>query len=62
MRVSFCDFPVGNTEKPLGNDLLSQEVALQVPSALTCLTTGFEMGPGVPMPLKSPRDVFTTLI
>ena len=46
-------------EKPLGNDLLSQEVALQVPSALTGLTTGFGMGPGVPLPLKSPRDVFT---
>jgi hypothetical protein len=30
-------------EKPLGNDLLSQEVALQVPSALTALTTGFGM-------------------
>ena len=45
-------------EKPLGNDLLSQEVALQVPSALTCLTTGFGMGPGVPTSLKSPRDLF----
>ncbi len=51
----------GGKEKPLGNDLLSQEVALQVPSALTGLTTGFGMGPGVPLPLKSPRDVFTTL-
>ena len=30
-------------EKPLGNDLLSQEVALQVPSALTGLTAGFGM-------------------
>ena len=49
-------------EKPLGNDLLSQEVALQVPSALTSLTSGFGMGPGVPSPLKSPRDVFTTLL
>jgi hypothetical protein len=46
-------------EKPLGNDLLSQEVALQVPSALMCLTTGFGMGPGVPTSLKSPRDNFT---
>ena len=43
-------------EKPLGNDLLSQEVALQVPSALTPLTTGFGMCPGVPTSLKSPRD------
>ena len=49
-------------EKPLGNDLLSREVALQVPSALTGLTTGFGMGPGVPLPHKSPRDVFTTLV
>ena len=48
-------------EKPLGNDLLSQEAALQVPSALTGLTTGFGMLPGVPPSLKSPRDVFTTL-
>jgi hypothetical protein len=57
-----CDFPLKKLkEKPLGNDLLSQEVALQVPSALTCLTSGFEMGPGVPMPLKSPRDIFTML-
>ena len=47
-------------EKPLGNDLLSQEAALQVPSALTGLTTGFGMLPGVPPSLKSPRDVFTT--
>jgi len=30
-------------EKSLGNDLLSQEVALQVPSALTDLTAGFGM-------------------
>ena len=46
-------------EKPLGNDLLSQEVALQVPSALTDLTTGFGMLPGVPPSLQSPRDYFT---
>ncbi len=32
----------------LGEDLRSQEVALPVPSALAGLTTGFEMGPGVP--------------
>ena len=48
-------------EKPLGNDLLSREVALQVPSALTDLTSGFGMGPGVPLSLKSPRDNFTKL-
>ena len=46
-------------EKPLGNDLLSREVALQVPSALACLTSGFGMGPGVPTSHKSPRDLFT---
>ena len=43
-------------EKPLGNDLLSQEVALQVPSALTDLTAGFGMLPGVTPSLQSPRD------
>ena len=43
-------------KKSLGNDLLSQEVALQVPSALTALTTGFGMLPGVPLSLQSPRD------
>jgi hypothetical protein len=45
-------------KKPLGNDLLSQGAAPPVPSALAGLTTGFEMGPGVPPPLKSPRDFF----
>ena len=45
-----------NRKKSLGNDLLSQEVALQVPSALISLTTGFEMLPGVPLSLQSPRD------
>ena len=49
----------GDTEKALGNDLLSREVALQVPSALTDLTTGFGMLPGVPPSLQSPRDLFT---
>lgn len=48
-------------KKPLGNDLLSQEVALQVPSALTALTTGFEMLPGVPLSLQSPRDLIHLL-
>ena len=38
----------------VGNDLLSQEVALQVPSALTRLTSGFEMFPGIPTSLWSP--------
>ena len=45
-------------EKSLGNDLLSRGVAPQVPSALVSLTSGFEMLPGVPSPLQSPRDKF----
>ncbi len=49
-------------EKPLGNDLLSQEVALQVPSALTGLTAGFGMLPGVPPSLQSPRDYIHKLV
>ena len=46
-------------EKPLGNDLLSREVALQVPSALACLTSGFGMGPGVSPPLWPPKRWFS---
>ena len=46
-----------NRKKSLGNDLLSQGVAPQVPSALTALTTGFGMLPGVPLSLQSPRDL-----
>ena len=34
-------------KKSFGNDLLSQGVAPQVPSALVSLTTGFGMLPGV---------------
>ena len=49
-------------KKSLGNDLLSQGVAPQVPSALTALTTGFEMLPGVPLSLQSPRDLIHMLI
>jgi hypothetical protein len=45
-------------KKSLGSDLLSQGVAPQVPSALTGLTTGFGMGPGVPPSLQPPRDSF----
>ena len=44
------------TIKSLGNDLLSQAVTHQVPSALTGLTDGFGMWPGVPLSLQSPRD------
>jgi hypothetical protein len=42
--------------RPLGNDLLFRAVTGQVASALAGLTSGFGMGPGVPPPLKSPRD------
>ena len=42
-------------ENVLGNDQLSQRASPQVPSALASLTTGFGMGPGVPLPLQSPR-------
>ena len=45
-------------KKSFGGDLLSRESALQVPSALTGLTTGFEMLPGVPPPLQSPKDFY----
>ena len=40
-----------------GKDLLSQGVAPPVPSALTSLTAGFGMGPGVSSSLNSPRDL-----
>ena len=41
-----------------GNDLLLHAVARTLPSALTSLTAGFGMGPGVSSSLKSPRDSF----
>ena len=41
----------------VGNDLLSHAVAHILPSALAGLTTGFEMGPGVPPPLLSPTTL-----
>ena len=46
-------------KESLGNDLLLHAVAHILPSALTSLTAGFGMGPGVPISLKSPRDKFT---
>jgi hypothetical protein len=48
----------GREEKnrKLGDDLRSQTVTSQVPSAQEGLTTGFEMGPGVPPPLETPRE------
>ena len=41
-------------KESLGNDLLLHAVAHILPSALTSLTAGFEMGPGVSSSLKSP--------
>src|SRR5512136_1399638 len=57
--MKFANFERGfriKTIKSLGNDLLSQAVTHQVPSALTGLTNGFGMCPGVPLSLQSPRD------
>ncbi len=44
-------------KRSFGDDLLSQGIAPQVPSALTSLTAGFGMGPGVSSSLKSPKDL-----
>jgi hypothetical protein len=44
-----------------GNDLLSQGLAPQVPSALEGLTTWFGMEQGVPPPLESPKEPFMPL-
>ena len=54
MRVAIFD----STKKqiPPGNDLLSQRCVPPVPSALTGLTSGFGMGPGISPPLKSPEE------
>lgn len=41
-------------KKGVGDDLRSQDVTVQVPSALAGLTAGFEMEPGVPPPLLTP--------
>jgi hypothetical protein len=49
-------------KSPFGNDLLSQAVTHQVPSALTSLTSGFGMGPGVPSSLKSPKRLFLSIV
>jgi hypothetical protein len=45
-----------NKKSSVGNDLLSQRLAPQLPSALKGLTTGFGMGPGVPPSLTSPTE------
>jgi hypothetical protein len=39
-----------------GNDLLLHAVTHALPSALTSLTAGFGMGPGVTSSLKSPEN------
>ena len=49
------------SEKKVGDDLRSQEVTLQVPSALTGLTAGFEKRPGVSPPLQTPAFVSLAL-
>ena len=48
-------------EKSLGNVLLSQGAAPQVPSALTTLTSGFEMLPGVPSSQNHQETYFYVL-
>ena len=47
-----------NKKSEVGNFLLSQEAALQVPSADTRLTAGFGMFPGIPTLLWSPTSLF----
>ena len=48
-----------NRKSLFGNDLLSQAVTRQVPSALTSLTSGFGMGPGVSSSLESPKRLIS---
>ena len=48
-----------NKKSEVGNFLLSQEAALQVPSADTRLTAGFGMFPGIPTLLWSPTSLFS---
>ena len=50
-----------NKKSEVGNFLLSQEAALQVPSADTRLTAGFGMFPGIPTLLWSPTSLFIFL-
>jgi hypothetical protein len=61
MLISNNLWGIFKTIKSLGNDLLSQAVTRQVPSALTGLTSGFGMWPGVPLSLQSPRDSISML-
>ena len=50
-----------NKKSEVGNFLLSQEAALQVPSADTRLTAWFGMFPGIPTLLWSPTSLFIYL-
>lgn len=50
-----------NKKNEVGNFLLSQEAALQVPSADTRLTAGFGMFPGIPTLLWSPTSLLIYL-
>ena len=49
------------TGRRVGNDLRSQGLASQVPSALAALTTGFGMGPGRQPPHQPPTDCIPVL-
>ena len=54
---SFFLFGLNTKKSEVGNFLLSQEAALQVPSADTRLTAGFGMFPGIPTLLWSPTSL-----
>jgi hypothetical protein len=51
----------GGKKRKVGDDLHSQAATRPVLSALAGLTTGFEMGPGVPPPLQTPTIDFSSL-
>ena len=52
-----CGEPQGLSGDEFGDDLLSQGVYPQVPSALAVLTSVFGMGTGVSLPVWSPKPV-----
>ena len=61
VKIPRCDwhgYPhIGNKKRFLtGDDLLSQGVSPQVPSALEGLTSWFGMEQGVSLPLESPEE------
>jgi hypothetical protein len=55
-RTGECHIMRKNKKESSGNDLLLHAVTRALPSALTSLTAGFGMGPGVTSSLKSPKD------